>query len=58
MIVAQKREQLPTIDLVSHIMTLRAFDPVYKEPQTPAFHHYFRDLKISRYSLKGFLGPC
>ena len=44
-ILSLKEQQIPITDLVSHIMTLGAFDPVYKEPQIPAFHHYFRDLK-------------
>ena len=44
-ILSLKKQQIPITDLVSHIMTLGAFDPVYKKPQIPAFHHYFRDLK-------------
>ena len=44
-ILSLKKQEIPITDLVSHIMTLGVFDPVYKEPQTPAFHHYFRDLK-------------
>ena len=36
-------------------MTLGAFDPVCKKPQTPAFHHYFRDLKSADTVSKVFL---
>ena len=28
-------------------MTLGAFDPVFKEPQVPVFHHYFKELKAA-----------
>ena len=36
-------------------MTLGAFDPVYKKPQIPAFHHYYRDLKSADTVSKVFL---
>ena len=32
-------------ELVSHVMTLGAFDPVFKETQVPLFSHYFKQLK-------------
>ena len=31
--------------LFSHVMTLRAFDPVFKEPRVPLFRHRFKELK-------------
>ena len=40
-----KRRCIPLDELVSHVMTLGAFDPVFKEPQIPVFHHCFQELK-------------
>ena len=54
-VMSLKEQQIPITDLVLHIMTLGAFDPVYKKPQTPAFHHYFRDLKSADTVSKVFL---
>ena len=42
-----KRRCIPLDDLVSHVMTLGAFDPVFKDPQVPVFHHYFKELKAA-----------
>ena len=36
---------VPLDELVAHVMTLGAFDPVYKETQVPLFSHYFKQLK-------------
>ena len=37
---------VPLDDLVSHVITLGAFAPVFKtEPQVPAFCHYLKELK-------------
>ena len=33
--------------LVSHVMTLGAFDPVLKEPQLPVFRYCFKELKTA-----------
>ena len=33
--------------LVSHVMTLGAFDPVLKEPQVPALCHCIKELKVA-----------
>ena len=56
-ILSLKKQQIPITDLVSHIMSLGAFDPVYKEPepQASAFHHYFKDLKTADTVSKVFL---
>ena len=54
-ILSLKKQQIPITDLVLHIMTLGAFDPVYKEPQISTFHHYFRDLKSADTVSKVFL---
>ena len=32
---------------MSHVMTLGAFDPVFKEPQVPVFCHSFKELKAA-----------
>ena len=37
----------PLDNLVSHVMTLGAFDPVFKESQVPVFHHRFEELKAA-----------
>ena len=39
------KQQVPLSELRSLVMTLGAFDPVYKEPKVSAFYHYFKDLK-------------
>ena len=54
-ILSIKEQQIPLSDLVSHIMTLGAFDPVYKKPQVPAFHHRFEDLQTADTVSKVFL---
>ena len=41
--------------LVSNVMTLGAFKPVFREPQVPLFHYCFTELKICRHYSKGFL---
>ena len=33
--------------LFSHVMTLRAFDPVFKEPRVPLFRHRFEELEAA-----------
>ena len=38
---------VPLDEVVSHIMTLGAFDPVFKEPQIPVFRHCFQELKTA-----------
>ena len=50
-----KRQCIPLDDLVSHVMTLGAFDPVFKEPQEPIFHHYFKELKAAETIPKVFM---
>ena len=40
-----KLQCIPLDELVSHVMTLGAFDPVFKEPQVPVFYHYSKELK-------------
>ena len=42
-----KRRCVPLDVLVSHVMTLRAFDPVFMEPQVPVFQNYFEELKVA-----------
>ena len=45
-----------TLDkLVSHFMTLGAFDPVFKEPQVPLFQYCFQELKAADTIPKVFL---
>ena len=39
-----QRRCIPLDDLVSHVMTLGAFDPVFKEPQVPVFQYCFQEL--------------
>ena len=36
-------------------MTLGAFDPVYKQPQEPAFHQYFKNLQKAKSVSKVFV---
>ena len=38
---------VPVDELVSCVMTLGAFDPVFKGPQVPGFHNYFKELKAA-----------
>ena len=54
-ILSIKEQQIPLSDLKSHIMTLGAFDPVYKKTQVPAFHHHFEDLETADTVSKVFL---
>ena len=42
-----KRQCLPLDELVSHVMTLGAFDPVFKETQVPVFRFCFKELKAA-----------
>ena len=42
-----KRRCVPLDELVSHVMALGAFDPVFKGPQVPVFHDYFKELKAA-----------
>jgi len=42
-----KRRCVPLDELVSHVMTLGAFDPVFKESQVPVFCHCFKELKAA-----------
>ena len=42
-------------DLVICVMTLGAFNPVFKEPQMPVFHHYFNELKAADTVQKVFM---
>ena len=46
---------VPLDELVAHVMTLGAFNPVFKEPQVPAFHHCFKELKAADNIPKVFL---
>ena len=50
-----RNKKIPLADLVSDIMTLGAFDPVYKQRQVPAFHHYFNNLQRADTVSKVFL---
>ena len=50
-----KRQCVPLDDLVSHVMTLGAFDPVFKEPQVPLFRYCFQKLKAADTIPKVFL---
>ena len=43
-----KRQCIPPDELVSHVLTLGAFDPVFKESRVPVFHYYFGDLKAAK----------
>ena len=42
-----KRRCVPLDELVSHVMALGAFDPVFKGPQVPVFRDYFKELKAA-----------
>jgi len=50
-----KSQQIPPDELVSHIMTLGAFDPVIKEPQVPLFQYLFKELENADSIQKVFL---
>ena len=50
-----KRRCIPLDDVVSHVMTLGAFDPVFKEPQVPLFRYCFQKLKAADTIPKVFL---
>ena len=41
------RRNVPPKKLFSHVMTLGAFGPVFKEPQVPVFCHRFKELKTA-----------
>ena len=38
---------VPLSHLVTHVMSLGAFDPVYKQPQVPMLHHCFQKLETA-----------
>ena len=42
-----KRRCVPLDELVSHVMTLGAFYPVFKEPQVPLFQYCFQKLEAA-----------
>ena len=44
----------PTV-LVSHVIAVVSFDPVFKEPQVPVFHHCFQELRAADTIPKVFL---
>ena len=46
---------VPQDEIVSHVMTLGAFDPVFKEPQVPLFQYCFKELKTADTIPKIFL---
>ena len=56
-IVSLEKQQIPLTRLVSHLMALGAFDPVYKEgaKQVPAFYHHFEELQTADTVPKVFL---
>ena len=41
------RQKVPQAVLVSHVMTLGAFKPVFKEPQVPLFQYCFQKLEAA-----------
>ena len=43
-----EKRRVPIDELVSHVMTLKVFDPVLKEPQVPVFRVYFEELKAAK----------
>ena len=49
------RQNVQLDELVSHVMTLGAFDPVFKEPQLPLFQYCFKELKTADTIPKIFL---
>ena len=50
-----QRQCIPLDELVSHVMTLGAFEPVFKESQVPLFQHCFKDLEAAESIPKIFL---
>ena len=50
-----KRQYVQLDELVSHVMTLGAFDPVFKKPQVPVFQYCFQELKAADTIPKVFL---
>ena len=42
------KQKISPNKLLFHVMTLGAFDPVFKEPQVPLFCHRFRELKAAK----------
>ena len=50
-----KRRCVPLDELVSHVMTLGTFDPVFKEPQVPLFCHHLKQLNAADTIPKVFL---
>ena len=46
---------VPLDNLVSHVMALGAFDPVFKESQVSVFHHRFEELKAADSIIKVFM---
>ena len=42
-----KRQCVPLDHVVSHVMALGAFDPVFKESHVPLFPHYFEEMKAA-----------
>ena len=50
-----KRQCIPLDELVSHVMTLGAFDPVFREPQVPLFQYCFQELNAANSVPKVFL---
>ena len=54
-ILSFKEQCIPPDELVSHVLTLGAFDPVYKQPQVPMFHHCLQYLKAADSVSKIFL---
>ena len=50
-----KRRCVPLDELVSHVMALGAFHPVFKGPQVPVFHDHFKELKAADTISKVFL---
>ena len=49
------KRHISLTDIVSHIMTLGAFDQVYDGPQVPAFHHRYKELQAADTVSKIFL---
>ena len=43
-----EQQGIPLSDIISDIMTLGAFDPVYKGQQVPALHNHLEDLQKAR----------
>ena len=41
------RQNVSLDKLVSHVMTLGAFKPVFREPQVPLFQYCFKELKAA-----------